>query len=143
MEKRKRRGGDLGLLIKTPAEIGHCLDNKKRGTFLSLSRSIYIYIYISLSLSLRALALFRVFAIKSARPIERIKSSAWVDRRPGEEKDQKNASSLSLSVPFDYLLSLSARAKAPSANKLGGYACSIPIRVYTSSEFNWIVDSSW
>lgn len=28
---------DLGLLIKTPAEIGHCLDNKKRGTFLSLS----------------------------------------------------------------------------------------------------------
>lgn len=47
MEKRKRRGGDLGLLIKTPAEIGHCLDNKKRGTFLS--RSIYISLSVSAS----------------------------------------------------------------------------------------------
>lgn len=40
-EEGRRRGVDLSLLIKTPAEIGHCLDNKKRGTFLSL----YIYIY--------------------------------------------------------------------------------------------------
>lgn len=94
---------DLGLLIKTPAEIGHCLDNKKRGTFLSLSLCV------------------RCLCSECLRLNQHVRSSELSPRRGWTEDRERRRIKRTLSLPFRFVpislsFSLSARAKAPSAN---------------------------
>lgn len=122
MEKKRRRGGDLGLLIKTPAEIGHCLDNKKRGTFLSLSRSIYIYISLFLCLCERWLCSECLRLNQHVRSSELSPRRGWTEDR--ERRRIKRTLPLSL-FPFRstiYYLSRRAQKRRAQINSEGMHA---------------------